>query len=279
MQSSPIGISLGLASAATWGGADFSGGLVSKKTNVFGTVAIAHGLGFAIYLTAVLLRGETLPAVPQLGLGVGAGIIGGLGLVALYRGLAVGNMGAVAPVSAVVCAALPALFGALTEGRPQLVQSIGFVFALAGVWLVSQPGGSPQGRRGLALGLLAGVGFGLFLIMLPRAGTVSILGALCAARAGSFAFLVALILFTRQRWQPQPPHLPWIAAAGVFDAVGNILFVFATHFGRLAVSAVLASLYPAITVILARLILKEELTRVQTAGMWLALVAIAMIAW
>jgi drug/metabolite transporter (DMT)-like permease len=269
---------LGLSAAISWGTGDFCGGVVSKRTNVFGAVAVSHAVGLTLFAVAALITREPFAGPDVVWWGIAAGISGGLALVAFYRALAIGRMSIVAPMSAVITALIPALVGIATQGAPGMLQLIGFLVAFAAVPLISSSGGAGDGRRGLVLAALSGVGFGLFLLTAQRAGRVSPLWALTFARMTSVLFIGALAVFTQRNWAPGVRELPWVFGAGLGDAVGNLAFVLATHLGRLDVASVLASLYPASTVILARVVLKENMTRVQLAGVGAALLAVVLIA-
>jgi drug/metabolite transporter (DMT)-like permease len=270
---------LGLASAVSWGAGDFSGGLASRRGDVYGVVLVSQAVGLGLLAGLALLLAEPLPPTADLLWAAGAGLAGGLGLLALYRGLALGRMGVVAPVGAVVSAALPALFGLWIEGLPPALRLAGFGLALVAVWLVSRPGdGGPVRRRELALPLLAGLGFGLFLIVVDRLSETAVLWPLAAARLASIAMLAATVLARRRRALPAAGALPLILLVGLFDTGGNAFYALAARAGRLDVAAVLSSLYPAITVLLARSILKEQVAARQWLGVAAALVAVVLIA-
>lgn len=268
----------GLASALSWGAGDFSGGLASKRAPVFGVLTIGHAIGLALLLSLALVWGESLPSTTDLLWGLAAGLAGAVGLAALYRALAIGRMGLVAPVSAVLTAALPALFGILTAGMPGVPKLAGFALALLGIWLVAGTGESTGSRAGLGLAVLAGFGFGLFFILVHRAGENAVFWPLAAARVGSLGFVLP-IAFARRQFPPREPRLLVTALlSGALDVAGNAFFVLAGQAGRLDVAAILASLYPASTVLLAALLLGERVMRVQILGIAAALAAIALIA-
>lgn len=272
-----VSAAFGLASAASWGAGDFCGGMAAKRTGVYVVVIGSQIVGAAfILLTAVLLKERVPPLLNLLACG-GAGLLGALGLLALYRALADGHMGTAAPVSAVVTAALPALAGALLEGLPGALKLFGFGLAIASVWLVSQPGRDGFELRHLGLPLAAGVGFGLFLVVMNRANAGAVFWPLLAARAASISALWVVARLTKQPPLPQAGLLPLAALTGLLDVGGNAFYVFASQVGRLDVAAVLSSLYPASTVLLAWLILKERIARVQAVGIAMALIAIGMI--
>jgi len=268
----------GLASALSWGAGDFSGGLATKRAPVFGVLAIGQAAGLLLLIVLALVWGESLPSVIYLGWGLAAGLAGSVGLASLYRALAVGQMGMVAPLSAVLTAALPALFGVLTEGMPGALTLVGFGLALLGIWLIAGTGASVGARDGLGLALLSGCGFGMFFILVHRAGESAIFWPLAAARIGSLGLVLPIALGRRQFLRPDPRLLVPVLLSGVLDVAGNVFFVLAGQAGRLDVAAILASLYPASTVLLAALLLGERVMRVQVVGIVAAVAAIALIA-
>src|SRR5215212_2476333 len=196
------GVAFGLASALSWGAGDFSGGLAAKRVPVFGVLSIGHGVGLLLLIGLVLVSGEPLPSTTDLGWGLAAGLAGAVGLASLYRALAIGQMGIVAPLSAVLTAALPALFGVLTEGLPGALKLVGFVLALVGIWLVAGTGVSADAHDGRGLAVLAGCAFGLFFILIHRAGANAIFWPLVAARIGSLGLVLALALTRHQLLRP-----------------------------------------------------------------------------
>jgi drug/metabolite transporter (DMT)-like permease len=210
--------------------------------------------------------------------GAAAGIAGLIGLMGLYRAMAIGQMGIAAPVTAVLAAGLPVVVGALTQGLPDLVHLTGFVLALAGIWLISRPQDGTGRPAGLGLAIIAGLGFGCFLTFIAQVQSNAVFWPLVVARAASIALMVALLL-TRQKLA-LPAKNTWllILLAGVMDAGGNAFFVLAEQMGRLDVASTLASLYPATTVLLALLVLKEKIGGWQNIGILLALIAILLIA-
>jgi drug/metabolite transporter (DMT)-like permease len=220
---------------------------------------------------------------------------GAVGLAALYQALAIERMGLIAPVSSVIGAALPVLFSALVEGLPSALAMAGFGVALLGIWLVAGVDRAAGGRAGLGLAMLAGCGFGVLFILLDRVGEGAVFWPLVAARCGSFA-LVMLIILTRRSYQNRQPRTEGRAAApdsqflvlgspvlipvllaGALDVAGNVFFVLATQSGRLDIAAILSSMYPASTVLLAALLLGERVTRPQLAGIGAVLAAIVLI--
>ncbi|MGQ0602447.1 MAG: EamA family transporter [Anaerolineales bacterium] len=272
-------IAFGILSAATWGAGDFSGGLASKRAGVLSVIIGSQLVGMLLLIGLALAFDTAMPWASDLGWGAGAGLAGAIGLFALYRGLASGRMGLVAPLSAVLAAALPVIVGSITQGLPDGLQFLGFGFALAGVWLLSRPEGALSFRlKDLTLPVVAGLGFGLFFVLMDRANDHAIFWPIVAARVASLGLMSGIALFNRQPMWPARTHWPLTVLAGVLDAGGNAFFTLAAQAGRLDVASVLSSLYPASTVALAWVVLKERLTRPQWVGVAATLVAIVLIA-
>lgn len=271
-------ILLGLASALFWGAGDFSGGLATKRTSAYSVVALSQFVSLVLLILSALLIPEGNLTLQDMILGGVAGLCVALGLVALYSGLARGPMGVVAPVTAVVAAIIPVVFSIFFEGLPELQQIVGFGIALVAVWLISQTGNETKfSFRDLELPILAGIGFGLFFILIDRVSDNAILWPLVSARTTSIVLVVIIALARRQVEAPSLYLLPLIALAGVFDTGGIVFYALATRLGRLDISAILSSLYPAVTVMLAWIILKERLTILQWIGVVLVLVAVILI--
>src|SRR5437868_3778951 len=270
-------VAFGLAASLSWGAGDFSGGLATRRANVFSVVLAAHAIGLVLLVALALVWSEPLPSPLDIVWGGAAGLAGAVGLAAFYRALAVGRMGITAPITAVLAAAIPVIFSAFFEGLPGLLQLAGFVLALIAVGLISRPqaaGGRPEG---IGLALLAGLGFGGFLILIGQVSPTAIFWPLTAARLSSFLFMLAIVLTRRQGMLPKKSLFPLILLAGALDVAGNAFFVLAAHAGRLDVAAILSSLYPAVTVLLASIILRERVTRLQALGIVAALIAIPLI--
>jgi drug/metabolite transporter (DMT)-like permease len=288
---------LGLAAAIIWGAADFSGGIGARYLRVYWLLAISHASSLiALVLIANRLH-QPVPSGPILAYGLISGLAGGMALLVFYYALSLGSMGTTAAVTGLTTAALPVLFSLATIGAPSHRQIAGFVLAAGAIWLISSPSSSNRQvvegqRKKLALAVIAGIGFGIFLIALREANGGGILWPLAASRVGSLALAIlgGLILsrdrFTADgypRTDPAPRHRPWLIGIGlalissIFDTSGNFLFVAATRIGRLDVAAVLSSLYPASTILLAIWLLHERTNRRQAIGMTAALVAVALI--
>ena len=281
MKPETAAIVFGLASAASWGAGDFSGGLASKRNDVYVVIVVSQIFGVVLLTALALLWREATPAAEHLLYGALAGLSGALGLVALDRGLATGHMGVVAPLTAVVAAALPVLFGIFRSGLPGNQQLLGFAFAFAGIWTISRNGsGANVAPLALALPLLAGAGFGLFFILIDQVSEHAVYWPLVAARLASMAILTLIIARRRvavaQSAQP-PLNLRLLALTGILEAGGNIFFALASASGRLDIAAMLASLYPATTVFLAWVVLNERLSQRQWLGIAVTLAAIILI--
>jgi drug/metabolite transporter (DMT)-like permease len=266
----------GLAASLCWGSGDFSGGLASRRTNTASVVLVAYTVGFVLLVGLALIWREAFPSPQDLLWGALAGVAGAFGLLAFYSALSLGQMGIAAPVSAILTATLPVLFSTFTEGLPTPLQLGGFVLALLAVGLISRSEGAKGAPKGLGLAMLAGLGFGLFFILISRVSPGATFWPLAMARLTSVVILFPLMLIRRQGL-PKLKAAPLIMLAGVLDAVGNAFFVLAAHSGRLDVASVLSALYPAATVILAAFLLRERVSRIQGCGIVIAMIAVPMI--
>jgi len=267
----------GLCSALTWGAGDFFGGVAAKRSSLFSVIIFSQIAGAAVLTAMALLFAEPLPPFPVLLVGGGAGILGDIGLMSLYYALSRGKMGVAAPVSGVVAAMIPVLVGAVVEGLPGALQAAGFVLAVAGIWLVARSETSAMRLTDLGLPIIAGIGFGVFYIVIDQVSNIAVYWPLVAARLFSITLLVLVGLVLRQPLTPARGQLPVIAVSGMLDAGGNVFFALAALAGRLDIAGVLSSLYPATTVVMAGLFLKERLSRPQTVGVVATLAAIVLI--
>ncbi len=268
----------GLLSALTWGAGDFLGGLATKRAHPFTVVHVAEWVGAVVLVALALLFGEALPSGTTLLWAAGAGLLGAIGLLALYTGLAAGHMGIVAALSAVVAALVPIIFGALTEGLPAPLQLLGFGVGLVAIWLLTSSHDRTVHPRELWLAVIAGLGFGFYFVLIDRTVHDGVFWNLAFARSVAGVVLLGILLATRRPLLPPRPVLPLNVANGVLDAGGNLFFALAAQSGRLDIAAVVASLYPGTTVLLARLVLKERLNRLQTVGAVAALAAVVLVA-
>jgi drug/metabolite transporter (DMT)-like permease len=267
----------GLTASLCWGSGDFNGGMATRRAYVGSVVLTDYAVGFVLLVALALIWQEPFPAPIDVLWGGLAGLAGVFGLLAFYSALSSGKMGIAAPTSAVLTAALPVLFGIFTAGLPTLLQLGGFVLALLAIGLIAglkRGEGSPQG---IGLALLAGCGFGCFFILISRVQPASTFWSLAVARLFSMGVLLPLVRIQRKPLVPGRAIVPLVVLAGVLDALGNAFFVLAAHSGRLDVAAILSSLYPAATVGLSVLVLRERVTRIQTIGILLVLLAVPLI--
>ena len=272
-------ILFGLSSAFFWGAGDFSGGLASKRTSAYTVVVISQFVSLLILVGGVYLIGNDTFSMEAAIWGAIAGICGAAGLVALYTGLARGPMGVVAPLTAVIAAVVPVLYSIFQSGLPATSDLFGIIAALGAVWVISS--GKREAKvqiSNLGLPVLAGLGFGLFFILIARASAQAVIWPLIFARSSSVLIILLIGLLLARIDRPALNQLPLIALAGVFDTAGNILYILATRYGRLDLAVVLSSLYPAATVFLASIVLKERLTRRQWVGVILVILAVVLIA-
>jgi drug/metabolite transporter (DMT)-like permease len=278
-------VGLGLAASAFWGASDFLGGLATRKANVVLVVAIAHGLSLLFLLLGAMLTHAPYPAGHFVLRGLGAGAFGGVALIAYYQALALGEMGITTALSGLLTALVPVVFAFLQQGAPKSTQIAGFVLAAAAISLIAYaPGGKP---RPLALGLaiLAGLSFGAFLIVLKLDSARGLIWQLIFSRVAS-TLLAWAIVFRMAigrgagSWRPQfqgKGLLRLAGWAGILEAIGSLFYMYCSTEGRLDVAAVLTSLYPVVTILLAAWILKERTTSSQALGMALALGAVVLI--
>jgi drug/metabolite transporter (DMT)-like permease len=277
-----LGIVIALFAALTYGAGDFFGGLATKRESVLTVVPVSGLFGLATALLAVPFLSPHAPPRSDLELGALTGVVGGGAIAFLYRGLAIGRMSVVAPITAVIAAVVPVGFGIFTGERPSWSVAVGIVLALGAVALVSSSSdedvtGQPEPRRsGIGEALAAGVGFGLLYVVLSQ--TSKGVWPLVAARCVSVALVAAVALATRRLTLPSRSSLATIASSGVLDMAGNLLYVVSLRYTLISVAAVITSLYPASTVMLARIVLSERLGRVQWIGVCCAVVGIALIA-
>jgi drug/metabolite transporter (DMT)-like permease len=269
---------LGLASAAAWGAADFGGGLTGRRAPVMGVLAAAQAIGAGAALLIMILRGDAPPTFHDATWAVAAGVCGAVGLAALYRGLAGGRMGIVAPVTGVLAAAIPVVVGIALAGLPGPLRIVGFGLGIAAVILVSSADDGSTGRRGLGLALGAGTALGLYNVAISRASPAGTFGVLVVSRLTATLVVILLARAGRSPTRLAPRVLPAAAVVGLLDMAGNAAFIVAAQVGRLDVAGLLSSLYPVSTVILAVVFLGERVTRAHAAGILVAGAAVALIA-
>ncbi|HEX5012633.1 MAG TPA: DMT family transporter [Candidatus Limnocylindrales bacterium] len=270
-------MALGLGSSVALGAGDFGGGWSSRRAPVLGVSLVVQIIGFIVTLAAAVLVREPFPEAGSVGLGIVAGMLGVAGIIALYHGLAVGRMGVVAPVTGVLAAIVPVVAGFVLQGLPALPVWAGIALAIVAVVLVSRAAGVEGGRSGIEFALAAGLGIGLYTVFLGLIPEGGVFWPLAVMKASALVVLAAIIGIGRGAWRVPRAVLPVSITVGVCDMLGNGLFLLAAQIGGLAVAAVLTSLYPATTVILAAVLLHERITRSHVAGIVAAITAIVLI--
>ena len=278
LEANPLGSLIAILAASAWGAGDFMGGLATRKNSPYQVVVLVSISGLVILAGAMLLRGETLPAPPDTLWAITASISGTIGIAALYQGLASAQAALVAPTASVVGVALPVILSTILSGPPSAEKWAGIATGALGIWLVSSGSHTPGGdnKRALLLALLAGLGFGGFFILIAQVTPGSIFSPLVISKLTSL--LLALIILRLQRIRLPALRHNWLAlSAGLFDACGNVFYLLATQLTRLEFAAVLSSMSPAITVLLASLVAKQRVTTIQKVGVGICLAAIVLI--
>lgn len=285
-----MGVLFGLLAAATYGAADFIGGNVSRRFDAFSVVLVSQLIGAVPLVVVVPFLAEGSPTAQALGWGAAAGIGGGTGVLFLYRGLAVGRMSVVAPITGVVAAIVPVVVGLVIGERPSPISLLGVALALLAVILVSSAPPpdderdvdldediSVPRRSGVLYAFGAGLSFALFFVFLNAAGEDSAIWPLLGTRGASLLLVTVAVIALRKPLKPPPGTIVAIGWAGVLDVAANVFYLISARFGLLSLVAVLTSMYPAVTVLLARIFLNERMIRMQLVGLALAGAAIAMI--
>jgi len=279
-----VTIVFALTAAVLYGSADFLGGAVSRRTHVLSVLVVSAPAGAVVLLAVAMAAGGPV-GTAGLPWAAAAGAAGGAGLILFYAGLAEGPMQVVAPVSALVSTALPVGVAIAAGERPGPLVYLGGAVCLVATVLVSSEGigrGRPASRpggRGLLLGVAGGLAFGLFFLFLRYAGASGVLWPSAVARiTGALVVTGAVAWLGGQAWRSLSP---WLLAAaivsGVLDAAANVCYVAATRDGLFGIAVVLTSLYPGITVLLARVVLRERMRLPQVAGLLLAVAGIALV--
>jgi drug/metabolite transporter (DMT)-like permease len=270
-----------LAAVFIWGTSDFVGGYASKRANAFVLTAFSHLCAFGLMLVIALLQHGPFPNRISILWALAAGASGGFSLAIFYRALATGQMGLTAPIAALLGAAIPTLVDIALEGAPSRWSIAGFGLAIIAIWLITRP--DPEGQndetghpKGVAAAALAGVGFaGFYLCVHQAAGSPTWIAAI--TRIGSFTATAVAVGVTAAPLNMGQPSSVLGMLAGFLDVSGSALFIYASQHGRLDEAVVITSLYPAITVLLARLVLKEHFSRWKVVGLLAALAAVPLI--
>jgi drug/metabolite transporter (DMT)-like permease len=275
-----------LAAAVLYGSADFLGGAASRRLRASSVLTVSAPAGALVLVLAAVLAGgrPLLAGIPWAAV---AGACGGVGLIVFYAGLAAGPMRVVAPVSALVSTVLPVGVAIASGERPGLPVYLGGLICVLASVLVSMEGSKPGARaehppvaRGLAYGTFAGIMFGLFFVFLRVAATSGVLWPSALSRATGAAILLGVAVWAGAppAWRGASPRvLAAVIGSGVLDAIANVCYVLATRAGLFGIAVVLTSLYPGVTVLLARLVLGERIRPVQLAGLLLAIAGIAVV--
>jgi drug/metabolite transporter (DMT)-like permease len=268
-----------LLSAATWGGADFAGGVGARRSSALLVTVSGQIVSLLILLAICLALRLAIPGSAYLAYAAIGGFEGALALAAFYRALAMGAMGLTAALTGLLTALVPVVFQILHESLPSPLTAVGLAAGCVAIWLVTHSpatGAAATPAKALLLGAVAGVGFGAQLILFKMASPGGVLWALTSARIAGVAGLLVVIAIAR-------PARPWQGfwligiLSGVLDTLGNLFYILTAQLGRLDVAAVICSLYPAGTILLAALLLHERPTRRQMAGMALALATVGLL--
>jgi len=279
MNASGASAGLGLVAAATWGGSDFVGGVGARRAPALLVVASGHIVSFLVLLAYCLGVRLALPGAHTLLYALIGGFEGSLALAVFYRALAMGAMGLTAALTGLLTALVPVVYSFVSDGLPSRLTIVGLAAGLVAIWLITHTpakDGPATPPAALLLGALAGTGFGAQLILFKIAGGGGPVWVMTSARAAGCAALILVILIS-------PPKGPWRGfwqtgiLAGMLDTAGSLFYLWAAALGRLDVAAVVCSLYPAGTILLAALVLRERPTRRQVAGMALALGAVMLL--
>jgi drug/metabolite transporter (DMT)-like permease len=284
---------LALAAAVLWGGGDFSGGMGAK--NAGGTmggalrvILLSHAASFTVLIAIARWRGDIFPHGAPLAWGIGAGVAGGISLACFYVALSRGAMGASAALSGLLAAAIPAAVSIASDGSPGLLRIVGFLVAGGAIWLIAA-GPNAEAKSAdtgtIWLAVAAGIGFGIYFVSLKMAGAAGVVWPMATARIGSLSVCSLMLLGLSSssrttelaKGRLNRTAVRWALTTALLDTSGNLLFIAATRAGRLDVAAVLASLYPASTILLAAWMLSERPTRRQGLGMLVAAAAVVMI--
>ena len=266
-----------------WGTSDFAGGFGCRRANAFVLTAFSHLCAFVWMLVIALGSHAVFPNRSSILWAILAGSIGGFSLAIFYRALAEGQMGLSAPIAALLGAAIPTMVDIALRGAPSRWSLVGFALAITAIWLISrsepQAGGNDESGRpkGVVAAALAGVGFAGFYLCIHQAGGSAIWDA-AISRIGSFTATAIAVIATRASLKLDRPAAALGLFAGFFDVTGTAFFIFASQHGRLDEAVVITSLYPAVTVLLARLVLKEHFSRWKFVGLLAALAAVPLIA-
>jgi len=274
-----LGAIVALLAAVVWGSGDYAGGRATRGYHPYQVLGLVSITGLALKVLAALVRGEPLPDGSSVLWSAVAGVAGGFGIAALYHGLATAEAAVVSPTSAVVGAILPVLTGALTAGIPGPLKIVGMIVGLLGIRIVTRgPERTPSGgQSGLSLGIIAGIGFAGFFICMAQVPRGAVFGPLIISKAMA-TVLAVIVLAVRRLGLPSPRANPMALVAGLLDAGGNVFYLIAAHLTRLDFAAVIASMSPAMTVVLSGALGRQRVSRLQWLGVLLCMAGVALIA-
>lgn len=274
-----MAILLGLLAALAYGASDFIGGVGGRRASSETVAIMSQPIALLAAVVALIVFGGDRPTAGALAWGAASGFGSGVGTIALYRGLAIGRMSVVAPVSAVLAAAIPAVVGLATGDSLSALRLSGLALALPGIALVSRQSSSERepARSGVREASVAGAGFALLFIGLSQAGTASGAWPLVPGQAVAVVTVLVLGLTIGTAAGTWRPALWPALLTGILGGLATLLYLAAAGRGELSVVAVLTSLYPAITIVLARLLLHESWGRIQVAGLGVSAVAVVLI--
>ncbi len=278
MPSNLTGIILSILSAIFWGSGDFSGGYATRRFDRYAVLAISSISGILVLVICLFIWPERPMQMDEALFAVLAGICGVFGLGSLYMALSMGHAAIVAPTAAVIGAALPMIFGTIMEGFSSNTRFAGFLIAFLGIWMVSYVSGEKAKKISthLILSIIAGISFGGFFIFISLASSDHTFIPLVISRTTFCVVTLSIALLHKQKMKNELAS-PIIWLTGILDAGGNALFLLAKQYTRLDVAVVLSSLYPAMTVILSKLVLKEKISRNQWIGVGICILAVILI--
>jgi drug/metabolite transporter (DMT)-like permease len=278
-------VGLGLAAATTWGGSDFAGGIGARRSPALLITASGHLVTLLLLLAVCAFGALPVPHRAEFLEGAIGGLEGSLALVLFYRALAMGAMGLTAALTGLLTALVPVLFGLWSEGLPAPLAIGGLVLGCVAIWLIAHAPGHTTPPLALMMGAISGAGFGLQLILLKMAATDGVLWALTSARIGGVLGMAAILLIAwpRENRDDGGRKRIWTGfwrigiLAGALDTIGNVGYTLAAHTGRLDLAAMVSSLYPGFTILLAALVLRERPSARQTLGMAVALISVVLL--
>jgi drug/metabolite transporter (DMT)-like permease len=274
----PPAASFSLGAVFSWGFSDFLGGYATRRANAFLFAFLVNVSGFVAMFTLAGATHASPPYHHAIVWAIAAGASGGASLALFYKALSAGNMGVTAPLAAVLSAAIPTVFAIFTEGMPGYLRIAGFALAVIGLWLITREQQGTGAPRGIGLAIAAGLGFAGFYICAKQAGNESAVWIAVFSRVGGLLVTGSVVLMQRPFREITRVGFAWALLAGCMDSLGPIFYVRATQTGRLDQAVVISSLYPAITVLLAWLLLHERFPRWRFAGLVAAIAAVPMIA-